>query len=327
MKKALSSLCLSLLSFCALSQATFPKAEISNEHLQATLYLPDAEQGYYRSTRFDWSGVIGSLTYQGHQYFGNWLDQHDPTNPESISGPVEAFAPIGFEEAKPGDAFLVIGVGMLKKPDTASYHFMTRYEIVNGGVWEVQQQDDQVTFIHTLNSEDGYAYEYTKTVRLVPGQPQMVLEHCLKNTGEKPLETTVYNHNFFIIDQEPTGPNIVTKFPSSVQAEGRGFGDLVATQDNQLLFERTLQKGEHVFTPGLQGLEADDYNIRIENIQSGAGVHITANRPLEKLVYWASRSTACPEPYIQVKAPSGQAFTWDIAYEFYTFPASANSNK
>ncbi len=307
-------------AFGTFSQVNYPKATIKNQPLQATLYLPDAEQGYYRSTRFDWAGVVGSLTYQGHQYFGNWLDEHKPTNPESISGPVEAFAPIGYDEAKPGDLFLVIGVGMLRKSDNEPYHFMTRYEIVDGGRWEVREKHDQVTFVHRLSSDLGYSYEYTKTVGLVEDQPRMVLAHTLKNTGEKPLETTVYNHNFFIIDNETTGPPIETTFSAPVQAEGKGFGEVIVAQGPQLRYRQALQPGENVFTPSVEGLgsDAEAYDIRIENTKSGAGVHITGNRPLLKLVYWASYTTACPEPYLQVDAPPGQDYTWDIAYEFYT---------
>lgn len=320
MKNILLFLCLIFSAFSARSQPNYPKATIKNQHLQATLYLPDAEQGYYRSTRFDWAGVIGSLTYRGHQYFGNWLDEHEPTNPESISGPVEAFAPIGYEEANPGDLFLVIGVGMLRKPDNEPYHFMTRFEIVDGGTWEVQKKQDQVTFVHQLSSEEGYGYEYTKTVRLMEGQPRMVLAHTLKNTGEKPLETTVYNHNFFIIDSEPTGPPIETTFAAPVRAEGKGFGEVIVAQDQQLLYQQALQPGENVFTPNVEGLDSDAeaYDIRIENTKSGAGVHITGNRPLLKLVYWASYTTACPEPYLQVHAPSRKTYAWDIDYEYYT---------
>ncbi len=33
-------------------------------------HLPDAENGMYRATRFDWSGVIGSVKYKGHEYLG-----------------------------------------------------------------------------------------------------------------------------------------------------------------------------------------------------------------------------------------------------------------
>lgn len=37
-----------------------PQAEISNGELRVRLYLPDVHKGYYRGTRFDWSGVIAS---------------------------------------------------------------------------------------------------------------------------------------------------------------------------------------------------------------------------------------------------------------------------
>src|SRR5882757_8981562 len=57
----------------------FPQAEISNDILHARLYLPDAEKGYYRGTRFDWSGVMPSLEYQGHSYSGQWFPEYAPT--------------------------------------------------------------------------------------------------------------------------------------------------------------------------------------------------------------------------------------------------------
>ena len=44
-----------------LAFAQFPQAEISNGQIHAKLYLPDPQKGYYRATRFDWSGVISSL--------------------------------------------------------------------------------------------------------------------------------------------------------------------------------------------------------------------------------------------------------------------------
>jgi hypothetical protein len=48
------------------SGADFPQAEISNKFIHAKLLLPNADTGYYRGARFDWSGVIESLTYKGH---------------------------------------------------------------------------------------------------------------------------------------------------------------------------------------------------------------------------------------------------------------------
>ncbi len=52
-----------------------PTADVSNTSVRATIYLPDAESGYYRGTRFDWSGVISSLKWNGHEYFGQWFEK------------------------------------------------------------------------------------------------------------------------------------------------------------------------------------------------------------------------------------------------------------
>ena len=57
----------------------YPQTTISNRDLRVTVYLPDRDKGFYRSTRFDWSGVISSLEYRGHNFYGPWFDQRDPS--------------------------------------------------------------------------------------------------------------------------------------------------------------------------------------------------------------------------------------------------------
>ena len=58
--------------------AQVPTATIRNDQLTATIALPDARHGYYRGTRFDWSGVISSLRYKGHEYITPWSEINDP---------------------------------------------------------------------------------------------------------------------------------------------------------------------------------------------------------------------------------------------------------
>ena len=58
---------------------TFPEATISNGQITARIYLPDPQRGFYRSTRFDWSGMIASLEHNGHQYYGPWFTGSDPS--------------------------------------------------------------------------------------------------------------------------------------------------------------------------------------------------------------------------------------------------------
>ena len=67
-----------LVNLTPLAAADFPQAEIANGQITAKIYLPDARNGYYRSTRFDWSGAVYSLRYQGHDFYGPWYDRIDP---------------------------------------------------------------------------------------------------------------------------------------------------------------------------------------------------------------------------------------------------------
>ena len=296
-----------------------PQAEITNGLVRAALYLPDAERGYYQGTRFDWSGAFKSLDYKGHRYVDEWFEDYNPKTHDAICGPVEEFTPVGYANAKPGDTFVKIGVGVLRKSDDRAYAFARPYDVADHGKWTVNTHKDYVEFRHELTDASGYGYRYAKTVRLSKGKPELVLEHSLTNTGQKAIETSVYNHNFFVIDKQPTGPPMEIRFPFAVTGEGKGFGTTIQAQGNRLVYARGLEKNEQVYSAGLRGFEATaaDYDIRIENAKTGVGVRATADQPLEKLVFWACSTTSCPEPYIRLRATPGQTVNWTITYAFY----------
>lgn len=321
MKESLSAGLLLLLCLGFTAPDDHPAATITNGLVTARLHLPDAERGYYRGTRFDWSGVMPDLRYKGHRYFGVWNTRpYSPTLHDAITGPVEEFTAVGMEEAAVGGEFLKIGVGGLVKPDEGAYTFAKDYEIKTPGKWTVKKKKDRVAFTHEIKEVNGYGYEYHKTVKLTPGKPELVLEHSLKNTGSKPIETSTYNHNFFVIDGEPTGPNIETTFPFEASAEGKGFGTIAEIQGKRLIYKRRLEEKENVFTNGVQGFgpTADDYRIHIKNRKSGAGVSISGDLPLEKMVFWACNTTSCPEPYVKLSVRPGQTVRWNIRYAFET---------
>lgn len=311
------------LLFCLMISATaqekFPEAEITNGLIRAHFYLPDSNKGYYQATRFDWSGVIASLEYDGHSFYGQWFERYSPTTHDAIMGPVEEFAPVGYSEAISGRSFLKIGVGMLTKPDESAYNSFKLYTIANPGKWKIKKKADQIQFVHQLDDQE-YSYRYHKTIRLTKGKPELVLTHTLKNTGKKTIETTVYDHNFLVIDNQLTGPGYVVNLPINVKGTGRGFGEIAQIQDNKLIFLRELNQGESVYCSGLQGLNNNtpDYNLSVENRKTGAGVRIRCDQPMLKLVFWASLKTVCPEPYIQIRVEPGKAFNWKISYEYYT---------
>ena len=91
----------------------------------------------------------------------------------------------------------------------------------------------------------------------------------------------------------------------------------------EIVYRRDLEKGQTVQSE-LRGFgeTAKDYDVRIENRKSGAGVRISGDLPIEKLIFWSIRTVACPEPYVHLKIEPGREFRWRIAYEFYALPGN-----
>jgi hypothetical protein len=311
------------------SGADFPQAEISNKFIHAKLLLPNADNGYYRGARFDWSGVIESLTYKGHTYFGKWFPRYSPTQHDAIMGPVEEFrsedGALGYNEAQPGGYFMKIGVGILHKPDDAKYNFAHPYRIVTRGKRVVRPEADRVVFLHELSDGNGYSYTYQKIVRLAGNKPELILEHSLKNTGKRVIDTSVYDHDFFMLDNEPTGPNIRVRFPFPPKAE-TDFKDKAEWRGSELIYKRELApRGDSVasWLTGF-GATAKDNDFVVENTKTGAGVREIGNQPLSQLNFWSIHTTVCPEAYIHMRIEPGRTFKWKIVYRFYTFTPGEN---
>ena len=298
----------------------FPEAKITNGIIHARIYLPDADSGYYRSTRFDWAGVIPDIEYKGHTFCGQWFDKYDPTINDAIMGPVEAFAPLGYDEAKADGDFTQIGVGLLARLDDKIYSPFRYYKILSTGDWSIKRKSDHVEFFQKLDKGE-YNYEYKKTVELVKGKPEMDLIHSLKNTGHRIIETEVYDHNLFLIDSQSIGPDCVIEFPFNIGVEekgSRGIDSIAKIENKKITFLKRVTKGEQAYAVLYgYGNTAKDYDIKIENQKTGAGIEITCDRPLSKLVFWSSSTTFCPEPYIHIKIKPGEVFSWKIKYLFY----------
>jgi hypothetical protein len=313
----------------------YPQIGISNRKLQAKIYLPDAGKGFYRGMRFDWAGVIASLEYEGHGYYGPFFEKFDPAvsdveigNPvvagiaSAASGPVEEFigadeSVLGYSSAKPGEVFCKVGVGTLRKIDNAPYSSYVNYPLVDGGKRSVKSGPDWIEFTQEIDCGSGYRYDYTKTIRLRKDDPVMTIEHSLVNRGTKTIETRVYDHNFLIVDHQGAGPAIEITFPFSPQPT-KALDTLAEVRGKQLLFPKEL-KGSDTFDAEFTGFgkSASDYDIRVENRTTGAGVEITGDRPLVNVEVWAVRTVVAPEPHIEINIPPSRDFKWKYTYRFY----------
>jgi hypothetical protein len=329
---------LSLLLFSALAVAAAepPTAEINNGKIRARLYLPDAANGFYRGTRFDWSGVINSLEAAGHNFYGPWFTKRNPAVRDFVyegddivagacsatTGPADEFRPLGYDAAKPGGTFIKIGVGALRRPDTAAYDGYRLFEIANSGQWNIRRHTDAVDFTHTLKDEaSGYAYVYRKSVRLVKGKSEMVMHHTLKNTGKNRIETSVYNHNFLVLDGKAPGPGAVITVPFAIRSTRPPNAELATIEGNRVIYKKTLT-GRDVVTGPIEGFSANpsDHEIKIENSALKAGMSFHGDRPLQSINLWSIRSNISMEPFVAITVAPGQEFSWSTTYRYYALP-------
>ncbi len=344
-------LCISILaagmSCGILAAADYPQVRLTNGKVTASVAVPNAQDGFYKGTRFDWSGIITSLETNGHLFFAPFFEKFDPNvidvdfkgtvlaGPVSaVSGPVEEFAPLGYADAKAGGTFVKIGVGVLRKPEEQRYDHYEMYTIADGGKRTVKESKNEVSLTQEVRDPvSGYGYLYTKTVRLVPGQSKLELVHSLKNIGEKKIEGNVYDHNFFVIDHQPIGPDIALKFGFTPKLGGGGRGrgpapavpvaPKIEARGNEIDYLQAMGNGDTASSM-IQGYGATpaDYDFRVESAKAGVGAHITGDRPLSRLMLWSIRTCVCPEAYIDLNIDPGQEMQWKYTYEFYPLASS-----
>ena len=263
-------------------------AEISGSRIRATLYLPDPASGYYRGTRFDWSGVIASLQWDGHEYFGQWFERYDPTLHDAITGPVEEFltgdSSLGYAEAKPGETFVRIGIGAVRrKPTREPYKRFETYDIVDPGKWTIANGAGWIEFTHELGDTGGYAYVYTQArqrERRHAGARALTAATPAARASRRASTTTTSSRSI----GETTGPDFVVRFPfaprpqRSFERRRRGSRQRrrlpapVRGEADDLLRARRLRR------------DARDHDFSMENRKTGAGVRVTGDRPIREAV-------------------------------------------
>ena len=306
----------------------FPHVAISNGLITAQVY-PPGDRELYQGTRFDHAGVVFHVTYKGQDYSTYWFDRfvtdpHDETKYAagiehaccSVSGPVEEFEPVGFEEAGMGGRFLKPGIGILKRTGDKYDQFPT-LPVLNAGSRSFQADKHSAHFTQELQDpESGFGYSYVKTVTLVPGKAQMIIAHTLKNTGSRPINTTVYNHNFLTLS--PGNEHVAITAPFNLQADKPLQPDLARIDGKALRYLAPVPRGISVNSPITgYGAAVSDYDFRVVNTATGFGQRLRADQPLARINFWSVNTVLGWEPYIAIALAPGQSKSWTNSYDFF----------
>jgi hypothetical protein len=306
----------------------FPHVPISNGLITAQVY-PPGEKQLYRGTRFDHAGVVFHVTYKGQDYSSYWFDRFvvDPSDESkyppgvqhsccAVSGPVEEFAAVGFEEAGMGGRFLKPGIGIFTRDNDNVLKFPT-LPALNEGKRTFKPGKNSARFTQDIDDpQSGYGYSYLKTVTLVPGKPQMVVSHVLKNTGKKDIVTTVYCHNFLTLS--PGSEHMVITAPFTWSAEKPLQPELVKLDGKTIRYIAPIPQG--VTTISLMNGFSDkvsDYDFTVTNTKTGFGQRIRADQPIAKINMWSISPTYSLEPYIAISLKPGETKRWTYTYDLF----------
>jgi len=312
-------------------RASYPELSLSASGIKLTVYLPDVETGYYRGSRFDWSGVVGRVTYKGHTFFGPWHARHDPTGQDAIQGTAEEFGmfkPLGFDEVRAGGVFYKIGVGGLVRVEALvkdkktgkmveqEYGFWRGHKIAKPGPWEISHGKTWVQFVQDFTGQRGWGWHYTKRISLVKDSAAFVISRRLENTGTKAIDTTHYCHHFTIIDDEPIGPDYRVVLPFGARIEELK-GTPVKIEGQEIVFSQALTGDKTVWARlgGLRGSPLDN-GAAIGNRKTGASMTITGDREVVRYCFWSTRLATCPEPFVAVKLAGRASMNWSNTYTF-----------
>ncbi len=299
----------------------YPHIVLSNNILEASIFLPDAQNGFYRASRFDWSGMIWQLTYKNHTYFteAESYKPHDPENTYHGISLAEGF--LGgnqqrLKEVKPGETFMVIGVGNVEKPDDGkNYNFATPYKIIDPGKWTVSHGNDWIEFTHKLSDNKGYGYRYIKRMEMTKGKPQLVIHHSIINTGTRTLNTSHYCHNFFLLDNDNIGKNYTMEFffPAAFRKD---LKPIAYIEDKKMVFLKDLE-GELLSTITGHDNSVSHNHFIIKNIKTGAAVDISGDFSMGFLFFYANENCICPEVFINISIEPEETQKWMTTYNFF----------
>lgn len=302
--------------------ANSPVVEVLEDSgLRVIAKKPLAMGGYFRGSRFDRSSMIISAQFGKHHYFTTWESTINPEN-NCGSGPTEEFdmseagtnGPPGYREAKAGDLFLKISVGWLRKEANEEYNSFKNYSVIEPGAWTVKRTKNSVLFAHEPGGRLGYNYRYEKEIAINGSEGKLTVNHYLKNTGTKTIQTVHYCHNFILIDNEYVGPD----YQFEINREPVAGSSLPAwLQKNNSTWKIAQDIDGAIWTQfEAQGKDQEPLKVLITNTATGGKLRFSTKSPLKAFTLFAEKKTICPEPFVSIKLLPGQEYRWSWEYEF-----------
>ena len=282
------------------------------------MYIDHPLEGY-NSSRFDWTGKITKVEFRDIELTGmeNPFGQQRQNHGRGFFNEFGIVAPLGFDEADRGEWFHKIGIGLLKK-DAEAYSFQKQYEIRPAN-FEVKQERHKLLIICTSEEMNGYAYGLKKEIELLAGG--FVSRYWLKNTGEKSINTTEYNHNFLAIANDSIGENYCLAFPFTLRPDQ--FEETVNPEEKVVVGAQEIQFSgspqEQFFFSNLSGGAYVEPGWELLHSKKKIGIRERVDFPSNSINLWGWKHVISPEIFFPLSVEPDQSLEWSRTYEVFPF--------
>jgi len=271
----------------------------------------------YKGSRFDWTGKIVSLKFQNMELSG--VENPHAENEQYLGkGFYNEFGidfALGFDAAPIGGWFHKIGVGLLKKEDTP-YHISKSYDI-KPAEFKITSKANRLLIHCTSEIINGYGYILKK--EFVLQDTGFTIHYGVQNTGEHPIITDEYVHNFTAINKAPIGPNYILHFPFQLQPSR--FEETVNPEQKVAIGETDItfkaEPSVPFFFSNLSGDETALAQWELIDLKSKIGMTETCSFKTNKVNVWGAPHVICPELFFKIALQPGEATEWSRDYEVY----------
>ena len=254
--------------------------------------------------RFDTVGAVTAVARDGQSFCARegLIDEFN------IQGPL---SPPGYDEARPGEPFVKIGVGELIRADDTAYRFSQPYIVRQYAPVTAERHGDVLTVSQSLRTEGGWGYEYHKTYRVQTAAATLVIEYALTNTGTRTIHAEQYNHNWFNFGGDPINEHysLETEF-DLVDHDAEWFGRSLG----RLTLTGCVTQARYFPSPQSAPVHAN--SLHVGHATRGQAVVVSGDFSVARFALFADHTALCPEVFAEITLAPGQSRTWKRHYQF-----------
>lgn len=291
---------------------------LKNERLSVEIAKPGT---VYSGSRFDWTGFIVQVRLDDRHSFG----ARESINPGEGSGGIgfcNEFGldhPIGYDEAEVGEGYLRVGIGTVLRFDDRPGNSvqMLDLKITDRAEISYRYSESEAVFFARNPEVNGYRCELRKQVSLADNRVRIC--YRIKNTGEKPIRTEEYMHNFMCFDGRNIGPSYEISMALEPSAEmlaaSRKYQPELIIEKSALSFSRVFE-GRAFFLKGAARASDLKYSWKIRERTTGCSVSETDSFVPYRMAIWGTKYVIAPEAFAMIDLLPGEEYSWTRILEF-----------